>query len=101
MLQSKEAPLASIIVDLLKGETFLGEPLFEGGWDTVKRELRDRLTPLFAQDLIDAIETDGLMGGVAALPGGVGAGVVSYPPKPREGAFPPTLPKLPELPSLP
>jgi hypothetical protein len=83
MLQSKEAPLASIITDLLKGQTFLGEPLFEGGWDTVKRELRDRLTPLFAQDLIDAIETDGLMGAAAALPGAVGAGVVSYPPKPE------------------
>lgn len=80
LVQSKEAPLASIVTDLLAGETFLGEPMFTGGWQTVKRELRNRFMPLFGQDLWDAIETDGLLGGAAALPGLMGVGIISYEP---------------------
>lgn len=98
MMQSKGSPIAGIILDLLKGTTYLGEPMFEGGWDTVKRELRDRLTPLFAQDLWDAIETDGLLGGLAASPGFLGIGAVSYKEE-MEGK--PSLPRLPELPRVP
>ena len=91
--------MASIFTDLLKGETYLGEPLFEGGWETVFREMRNRLTPLFAQDLWDAIETDGLGGGLVAAPGILGIGVVSYEAKKGK---PPGFPELPEykLPEL-
>jgi len=86
LVQSKEAPLASIVTDLLAGETFLGEPMFTGGWPTVRRQLRERFIPLFGQDLWDAIETDGLLGGAVATPGLLGVGLISYKPRLREPA---------------
>ena len=54
-VQSKGSPIASILIDLFAGETYIGDPMFEGGWETMRRELRNRLLPLFAQDLLDAI----------------------------------------------
>jgi len=79
MLQSKEAPLASIITDLLKGQTYTGEELFTGGWGTLRREAFQRLSPLFIQDLIQAIDQDGIgigmLGGASSL---MGFGVTSY-----------------------
>lgn len=97
LLQSKESPMASIFTDLMKGETYLGEPIFEGGWETFAREMRNRLTPLFVQDLWDAIETDGWVGAAAASPGILGIGAVSYETKKKTPPGFPTLPKLPEL----
>jgi len=82
LMQSKGSPLASIMVDLLQGETFLGEEMFPVTKETTMRELRNRLTPLFAQDLWDALEIDGLVGLAAAFPGAVGAGVVTYEQNP-------------------
>jgi hypothetical protein len=46
-LEYKEAPIASLITDLLKGQTAIGEPL------TWKKEILDRLTPMVFQDFID------------------------------------------------
>ena len=101
-LQSKEAPLASVLTDLLTGETFLGEPLFEGTttiagvkvpqWS--KTLLFERFTPLFAQDLLDAIETDGMFGSLYASPSFMGVGAISYKEKPTP------MKGLPQLPSL-
>ncbi len=65
----------------MKGETYMGEPMFEGGKETVWRELRNRLTPLFYQDLWDAIEVEGLAGGLAATPGALGIGVITFEPR--------------------
>jgi hypothetical protein len=95
LVQSKESPMASIFTDLLKGENFLGEPI--GSWE----DIRSRITPLFLQDLWDAIEEDGLMGLAAGMPGVLGVGVVSY--ESRGSGGPSGLPKLPEpkLPELP
>lgn len=99
LIQSKESPMASIFTDLMKGETFIGEPVIS--W----KSLRDRLTPLFVQDMLDAIDTDSVGGGLAATPGLLGVGVVSYESK--QSSWPsgelPTLPELkaPELPTLP
>jgi len=42
--------------------------------------MRNRLTPLFIQDLWDAIEVEGLAGGLAASPGILGIGAVTYEP---------------------
>jgi hypothetical protein len=93
LVQSKESPMASIFTDLLKGENFLGEPILT--WE----DIRSRITPLFIQDLWDAIEADGLMGAAAAgLPGALGVGVVSY--EPRKSGASSGLPKLPEMPGL-
>lgn len=107
MLQSKEAPLASIITDMLKGSTYIGEPLWEGEATVLGQEipqwtktmLIERLSPLFAQDLLDAIEADGMWGALYAAPGFLGAGITSYE---KKGGWPSNLPSLPEieLPSL-
>jgi len=81
MLQSKGSPIASIFVDLLAGETYTGEPMFEGGMETATRELQNRLTPLWVQDFLEAIEANGLIGGLVAPPAILGIGATSYKPR--------------------
>lgn len=78
-LQSKYSPAFGLMNDILKGTTYIGE---EMALDTesLKRQAYQRLTPLFVQDMIDAIQTDGLIGAFSALPGLFGVGVVSYKP---------------------
>ena len=84
-LQSKGSPILSILVDLLAGENYIGEPMFEGGAETVERELRNRLTPLTAQDIYEAMKTSGSLGAVmAGVAGTMGIGVVSYKTKGEE-----------------
>jgi hypothetical protein len=95
LIQSKESPFASIFTDLMKGETFTGEPVIS--WES----LRSRFTPLFIQDLLDAIETDGWQGAaVSGAPALLGVGAVSYEAKRQK---PSGLPGLPSsgLPTLP
>lgn len=82
-LQSKGSPIMGLIVDSLAGQNYLGEPMFEGGWETLGREARNRLVFMTAQDILDAIETDGLLGGGIAGPSAFfGVGVSSYKQKP-------------------
>ncbi len=75
--QSKASPLTSLIYDILRGESYTGE---EVNLDTqnLQRQAYDRIAPLFVQDLLDAIEQEGMLGGLVALPGVVGVGVVTY-----------------------
>jgi len=80
LIQSKESPMASVFSDLLAGTTYTGEPVYGKGAN-VPKLIRERITPLFVQDLWDAIETDGLMGGITAAPGVLGIGVTSFVPK--------------------
>ncbi|KKM18888.1 hypothetical protein LCGC14_1661190, partial [marine sediment metagenome] len=77
MGQSKSSPAFGLLVDILRGEDFMGRKLFTdttGALDQVK----NRLAPLFIQDLYDAIEAEGLLGGIVASPGFLGVGVVTY-----------------------
>jgi hypothetical protein len=87
--QSKYSPAIGLLNDILAGETYMGE---EMALDTesLLRQTYQRLAPLFIQDMIDAIQTDGLMGGFAAFPAIAGVGSVSY----RRGMpyVPPTFP---------
>jgi hypothetical protein len=87
MLQSKGSPIFGLFVDLLSGETYTGEPMYEGGLETVGREARNRLLFLVAQDIYEAIKSNGLVGGLVAIPATLGVGVVSYENK-GEGAGP-------------
>jgi hypothetical protein len=93
MLQSKGSPIFGLFVDLLSGETYTGEPMYEGGLETVVRELRNRFLLLVAQDIYEAIKYNGLVGGFVAIPATLGVGVVSYEDKPSR--------KLPSGASLP
>ena len=76
-LRSKTSPPVGLGIDILKGETFLGEELtIEGGG--LVEQAWNRLAPLFIQDLTEAIYEDGTMGGLAAAPGVAGVSVVAF-----------------------
>lgn len=78
-LQSKLSPHAGLAVDLWKGQTFLGKEL-ELSPAGVGEQLYNRATPLFIQDVADAIRHQGLgMGAVAAPLAFHGLGVQTYP----------------------
>jgi len=75
--QSKGAPGFGLLQDILAGETYMGEEMSTSS-ESVKQQLYNRLTPLFAQDMIDAINQEGMPGGLVALTSGLGIGVVTY-----------------------
>ncbi len=76
-LQSKFSPGAGLLLDVLRGESYAGE---EVSLETtnLQRQAYTRLMPLFIQDMIDAVDQEGLAGGMVALPGLFGIGVVTY-----------------------
>lgn len=76
--RTKLAPATGLVTDVLDQQTFIGEELFGAEAPAVQEQLKDRLMPLFIQDMIDAIEEDGFPQGLIALPGFIGAGVVSF-----------------------
>ncbi len=77
MIQSKLSPAAGFLIDLLKGENYMGEELFVDTRTSIK-QLRDRFMPLFLQDMWEAIEQNGQSGIWQALPGVAGVGVITY-----------------------
>ena len=76
-IQSKLSPQAGLALDLLKGETYNGDEITAS-----KKSLRDqvfqRLTPLFMQDITEAIQEDGPMAGLRAAPSGLGVSTTTY-----------------------
>lgn len=78
-IRSKLAPAASFVVDMLAGQTFIGEEMTLETEDVAK-QIYNRFSPLFIQDMLDAINRDGIRGGFTATPGFVGVGIVTYPP---------------------
>ena len=75
--QSKASPIFSFFYDLLAGEDYMGEELALDT-DSLWEQTQNRLFPLFIQDIMDAAEEEGLTGVAKALPGGLGAGVVTH-----------------------
>lgn len=80
-VRSKLMPTISIVYDLLEGRTYIGEEM-----KLDAKQLYQRLAFMFVQDITDAIEAEGLVGGLIAAPGALGIGIVSY-----------DLPNWPEL----
>lgn len=80
-LRSKESPVAGLVHDIWSGETFVGEPMDLSG-ETVARTAYQKLVPLFAQDVVDAVGQEGPEGAALASPGFFGAGITSYGEKP-------------------
>ena len=76
-LQSKTSPVAGLFVDLLRGENYRGEPLFDETTGFIQTA-RDRLLPLAVQDTIDAMEQYGTNGLWAGLPAATGIGTLTY-----------------------
>ncbi len=76
-IQSKFSPAMGLLNDLLRGESYAGEKMGAGVTE-VQRQAWTRFAPLFIQDMIDAVDQDGMIGGVVASPGLFGIGVVTY-----------------------
>jgi len=76
-LQGKSSPAAGLFVDLLKGEDYMGEPLFEGTTGFIETA-RNRLLPLALQDVIDAVEEGGVNGMWTGIPAAIGVGTLTY-----------------------
>ncbi len=76
-LQSKSSPAFGLLVDLLRGETYLGKPIFN---DTTgfSRVAMERVLPLVIQDIIDATEMSGMNGLWVAAPVVLGIGALTY-----------------------
>ncbi len=77
-VESKLSPTAGLIIDALKGQNFIGEPV-EFTSETLKNEAYGKLVPMFIQDLIDATREQGLVGTGLALPSAIGGSVTTYP----------------------
>ena len=75
--QSKLNPGAGLLVDLMEGTTFVGEEV-SASPSAIRTQVYNRLTPLFIQDMVDAIQTQGFLGGILAVPGAFGVGVQTY-----------------------
>ncbi len=76
-LQSKTSPAFGLLVDILRGETYEGKPIFN---DTTgfSRMAKERVLPLALQDIIDAMEQSGINGVWVAAPATLGIGVLTY-----------------------
>jgi len=72
-MANKFSPLASLVKDWMKGKDFEGKP-FE-----MKKEILKRFIPLFAQDVIEATEKEGVTGAVKTAPAFFGVGAQTYP----------------------
>src|SRR3990167_2284915 len=76
-LQSKTSPLAGFMFDILKGEDYQGEPIFKDTAGTLDL-VRNRFVPLWAQDVIDAVEQNVWNGAFYASPAFFGIGALTY-----------------------
>lgn len=91
--RSKASPVFGLAWDIIEGETFIGEALSLEA-EGVGEQVYQRLTPLFIQDLIDAIKEEGWIGGFIAIPAAFGVGAVTYP-----GSLDAYERHIPEIPS--
>ena len=82
-LRSKLNPMAGVGWDIWTGETFLGKKMkWEG--DFLAEYIAEHITPLFLQDLKDAIKYQGLDATILVAPLAIhGAGAATYEPTPR------------------
>jgi len=76
-IQSKMSPVAGLIADLWRNETYMGDPIFS---DTTgfSKTVRNRVLPLAVQDIIDAVEQNGANGMLVAVPATLGIGALTY-----------------------
>jgi len=74
----KFAPFPGFIMDMIRGETIVGDELTLAPED-VRDQVIQRLAPFVVQDIMEAAQEDGWMGGMTAASSIVGVGAVSYP----------------------
>ncbi|KKL11882.1 hypothetical protein LCGC14_2541360, partial [marine sediment metagenome] len=85
-IQSKLSPASGLTVDLVRGETFIGEQL-EATPEGITKQAFERFTPLFIQDVVDAARYQGLTTAAIVAPlAGHGIGAMTYPIRPATEA---------------
>ena len=76
-IASKFSPAAGFAMDVLRGAGFLGEEVPPRTKEATLDLLFQRFVPLSIQDIVDAIEAEGPLGGLFGVPAGLGGGVVT------------------------
>ena len=76
--ETKASPLAGMLVDFARGKTIMGEEMDITTPSGAGEQVFNRMAPLFAQDLIQAIRTEGALGALKTAPGVIGLGVQTY-----------------------
>lgn len=85
-IQTKLSPATGMAVDLIRGETFLGEQL-EATPEVISKQAFQRFTPLFIQDVIDAARYQGVTSAAIVAPlAAHGVGAMTYPIRPSSEA---------------
>ncbi|KKL54856.1 hypothetical protein LCGC14_2261230, partial [marine sediment metagenome] len=80
-LQSKLAPVPGLLLDLIRGRTFLGEEVSGTAKPEFDDAITSRLVPFVLQDINDGLRSAGLMGAAFGFPGVVGIGVQAFTTK--------------------
>ncbi len=76
--RSKLSPAVGLLWDIATEKTYMGEEMtLEGGF--LAEQAYQRMMPLAVQDVIDAIQQEGPVGGIIASPSFLGVGVMTYP----------------------
>ena len=78
--RSKAAPLPSLAWDYLKGENFFGEAVGPGFDAGLQEETIRTILPIFVQDIYEAVQEEGMIGGLKVIPSGLGVGTGSFYP---------------------
>ena len=80
-IRSKMAPVPSFVVDALTGNSFVGQEVDVASGQGLDRAAAERLAPLFAQDMAEAIATGNPFSIMASTTGLVGFGAQTYDSK--------------------
>jgi hypothetical protein len=73
--RSKLAPVPGFLWDLKSGQTFIGEEL---NAENAEKIIFEKLTPMFIQDLIEAVKDIGIAGIGYGILSGLGVGIQTY-----------------------
>lgn len=77
-IESKESPIASFVMTLLKGQDFLGKKV------DLRSEVAQLFIPMVLSDVYDLYKEKGLVGVGMSMPAFFGVGVQTYSPTPKE-----------------
>jgi hypothetical protein len=76
-MQGKLSPAAGFLVDVMRGETMIGQEMTTSG-ESLKAQTWNRLVPMWWQDVKDAVDEYGAKGFIGVLPGALGWGTQTY-----------------------